>query len=189
MNPGRMQFPRRQKGVVLFVSLILLLILTLLGVTLARTQTVEERLAQNEDNHQIAFQAAEAALHAGMADMAAGSYNSGAVQLTPALFSQNTGGFYDLTSGNEPSQLTVPSESIANVVNWSNPALVLAYDGPALSNLPALAQVPVFLIEKLPQTSLPASGCASAQAYRVTAHGFGADGTAGATLQQIFYRC
>jgi type IV pilus assembly protein PilX len=59
------RFPNRrsaQSGVVLFVALILLLILSLIGVTAARLQTVEERMARNENNHQLAEQAAEAAL-------------------------------------------------------------------------------------------------------------------------------
>jgi type IV pilus assembly protein PilX len=51
----------RQSGVVLFVALILLLILSLLGVTAARMQTVEERMARNDDNRQLEAQAAEAA--------------------------------------------------------------------------------------------------------------------------------
>ena len=52
----------RQSGVVLFIALILLVILSMIGVTVARMQTVEERMARNEDNRQMALQAAEAAL-------------------------------------------------------------------------------------------------------------------------------
>jgi Tfp pilus assembly protein PilX len=73
-----------QRGIILFVVLALLLVLSLLGVTLARTQTVEERLAQNDDNHQAAFQAAEAGLRAGVDALLAGSYTNGA---TTVLFS------------------------------------------------------------------------------------------------------
>ena len=54
----------KQSGVVLFVALILLLILSLLGVTAARMQTVEERMARNDHNREISAQAAEAALRA-----------------------------------------------------------------------------------------------------------------------------
>src|ERR1700723_2050697 len=54
----------KQSGVVMFVALILLLILSLLGVTAARMQTVEERMARNDDNREIGAQAAEAALRA-----------------------------------------------------------------------------------------------------------------------------
>ena len=40
----------------------LLVILSMIGVTVARMQTVEERMARNENNRQLATQAAEAGL-------------------------------------------------------------------------------------------------------------------------------
>jgi Tfp pilus assembly protein PilX len=177
-----------QQGIILFVVLALLLVLSLLGVTLARTQTVEERLAQNDDNHQAAFQAAEAALRAGADALLAGSYTNGGIniQFSDAAFALNTNGLYSLN--NEP---TLP-ESIASVVNWSSPgAAVLSYNGPVLSSLPTGAQAPAFLIEKLPDSVPPPGMCGTSNShvYRVTAHGFGGDGTASATLQQIIYRC
>jgi Tfp pilus assembly protein PilX len=61
-HPKAFSNPSKQEGVVLFVALILLLILSLLGVTAARMQTVEERMARNEDNRQLGAQAAEAGL-------------------------------------------------------------------------------------------------------------------------------
>lgn len=188
MSSQPIQAKRTQKGIILFVSLILLLVLSLLGITLARTQTVEERLAQNEDNHQIALEAAEAAMHVAVDDMLAGAYN--ATQLQPALFTLNSTtaastGLYD--TRNEP---TAP-QSIASVVNWSSATAVLAYNGPALTSLPAAAQNPVFLIEALDGATAPGALCNSGAAtvYRITAHGWGGDGQATATLQQIFYRC
>lgn len=56
---------RRQRGVVLIVSLILLMVLTLIGVTAMQTSTLEERMAGNALDKALAFQAAEAALRAG----------------------------------------------------------------------------------------------------------------------------
>lgn len=55
---------QRQRGVVLIVSLILLMVLTLIGVTAMQTSTLEERMAGNAWDKQRAFQAAEAALRA-----------------------------------------------------------------------------------------------------------------------------
>ena len=57
--------PGRQRGVVLIVSLILLMVLTLIGVTAMQTSTLEERMAGNAMDRSLAFQAAEAALRAG----------------------------------------------------------------------------------------------------------------------------
>jgi type IV pilus assembly protein PilX len=183
-----------QQGIILFVVLVLLLVLSLLGVTLARTQTVEERLAQNDDNHQAAFQAAEAALRAGVDALLAGSYTNGGTTISLLDSAFNTAvptpGLYILNNESSAPQ------SIATVVNWSSAAAVLAYNGPALPGLPTASQVPTFLIEKLPGATAPAGMCSSSTStpvnphvYRITAHGFGGDGTASATLQQIVYKC
>src|ERR1700691_3534222 len=64
----------KQSGVPLFVALILLLILSLLGVTAARMQTVEERMARNDDQRQLGAQAAEAALRAAEVGVLTGVY-------------------------------------------------------------------------------------------------------------------
>lgn len=175
--------PGRQQGVVLFVALILLLILTTLGVTLARMQMVEERMASNEDNHQLAFQAAEAALRAAEDDLGTGVYAN-------AQFAANTGGLYQLWT--EPTMTGAPFDSIANSVNWSDAAATLPYRGPPLAGVPVSAQQPTVVIEMLPPVTIPscASGASSpASVFRVTAHSFGGDGTAQATLQSIYIRC
>lgn len=54
-----------QAGAVLFVSLIMLLVLTVIGVTAMQTTTLEEKMAGNLRDQTMAFQAAEAALREG----------------------------------------------------------------------------------------------------------------------------
>ena len=46
---------KHQSGVVLFVALMLLLILSMIGVTVARMQTVEERMARNDADFTLVF--------------------------------------------------------------------------------------------------------------------------------------
>ncbi|MBD3893974.1 PilX N-terminal domain-containing pilus assembly protein [Hydrogenophaga sp.] len=58
---------RRQQGAVLVVGLIILVVLTLMGVQAMRTNLVQERMASNMRDRNLAFQAAEAALRAGEA--------------------------------------------------------------------------------------------------------------------------
>jgi type IV pilus assembly protein PilX len=55
----------QQKGAVLIVSIIVLLVLTLISVTAMQTTSLEEKMAGNMRNKNLAFQAAEAALRAG----------------------------------------------------------------------------------------------------------------------------
>jgi type IV pilus assembly protein PilX len=165
-----------QSGVVLFVALILLLILSLIGVTAARLQTVEERMARNENNHQLAEQSAEAALRAAEGGLLSGIYTN---------FTANTNGLYTM----DPS-----AGSWVTAINWNNAAAVLPYAGPALSQVAAGAQQPKFIIENLPAVAMPGESINDVQyaapttpvtVYRVTATGQGADQTSTTTIQSI----
>lgn len=59
--------PKQQNGVALVVSLILLIVITLLGLSSIRTIILEEKMASNAYDRSLAFQAAEAGLRAGEA--------------------------------------------------------------------------------------------------------------------------
>lgn len=52
----------QQRGVALFISLVLLLVLTIIGVSAVQTTSLEERMARNTHDNVLAFQAAESAL-------------------------------------------------------------------------------------------------------------------------------
>jgi type IV pilus assembly protein PilX len=52
----------RNRGIALFISLVLLLVLTIIGVSSVQTTTLETRMARNEHDTLLAFQAAELAL-------------------------------------------------------------------------------------------------------------------------------
>lgn len=54
--------PRKQSGVALFISLVLLLVLTIIGVSSVQTTSLEVRMTRNEHDSVLAFQAAESAL-------------------------------------------------------------------------------------------------------------------------------
>lgn len=54
--------PRPQRGSVLVVSLMILVLLTLIGITAMGNTTLEEKMAGNSRDRQLAFQAAESAL-------------------------------------------------------------------------------------------------------------------------------
>jgi len=55
-------YKTKQSGVVLFISLIVLLIMTIIGITGMKTTILEEKMAGNFRNANQAFQSAEAAL-------------------------------------------------------------------------------------------------------------------------------
>jgi len=74
--------PKQQNGSALIVSLSILLILTILGVSAMRTTSLEEKMAGNSRDSQVAFEAAEAALRA--AEMHIDSNNTSAYNDTGA---------------------------------------------------------------------------------------------------------
>jgi len=54
--------PQRQSGIALFMSLVMLLIITILGLSSVQTTTLQERMARNARDTNLAFQATEAAI-------------------------------------------------------------------------------------------------------------------------------
>lgn len=56
---------KSERGAALLVALIMLLLITILGVSAMQTTTLEEKMAGNLRDRHVAFQAAEAALRAG----------------------------------------------------------------------------------------------------------------------------
>jgi Tfp pilus assembly protein PilX len=154
-------------------------------------KTVEERMAQNDDNHQLAVQSAEAALRYGETLLSGGIYS------TPN-FSANANGLYLLRTevqaavgSSNPAQA-----SIVDSINWSTPGTqTIPYAGPGLSDAPVPPQSAQLIIESLPPVARPGDpictpGYAQEQVcsvYRITAHAVGGDSTSAATLQSIFH--
>lgn len=64
MNLERMPARGRQRGAILIVSLLLLLVMTILAVTAMRASTFQERMAGNARDMNLAFQSSEAAARA-----------------------------------------------------------------------------------------------------------------------------
>jgi type IV pilus assembly protein PilX len=179
----------RQQGAVLYIALILLIVLTIIGVAAARLQTGEAVMARNDHNHQLALQAAEAALRNVEINLADGYWNI-------PQFAANTNGLYVLSTevqGGLPSG--VPG-SIADQINWNLPApnAAMTYTGPALANAAASPVPTQVIIENLPPVAragdplcTPSNQTQSCAVYRVTAHAVGGDASASATLQSIVH--
>lgn len=62
MNILAMGKVKKQSGAILVLSLVLIIVLTLIGITAMKTSTFEERMAFNLQDSNLAFQAAESAL-------------------------------------------------------------------------------------------------------------------------------
>jgi type IV pilus assembly protein PilX len=188
----------RQQGAVLYIALILLTILTIIGIAAARLQTGEAVMARNDHNHQLALQAAEAALRNTEINLAAGNWSI-------AQFAQNANGLYVLQTEVQGAMPFCPNPtgptgcSIADTIDWNanypapNPA-AMTYTGPVLANAPASPVLTQVIIESLPPVAragdplcTPSSQTQSCSVYRVTAHAVGGDASASATLQSIIH--
>lgn len=159
-----------QRGAVLIVGLLILLVMTLIGVTAMQTSTLEERMAGNLRDINLAFQASEAALRQGENELAdSATY--------VAMKFDGTDGTYP--EGIDPLDKTKYAKTFAGT-NFS---------------LQGLAQQPIYYIEEFPPVKLPRSSVVSGfeppptiTYYRVTGRGVGATDTAVATVQSTYLR-
>jgi len=167
-----------QRGAVLVISLLILLLLTIIGITAMRTTTMEEKMAGNMRDQNLAFQAAEAALRDGESRLSVLSAEPSLCTGSPC-----TTGLWDreaITDGTNP---TDPGNLDATW--WSNANHT--HVGPTLSKV---ATAPRWVIEyqSLVTDSLvrglgPPTGRAY---YRVTARATGGSDTAQSILQTTY---
>ena len=148
------------KGSVLIISLILLLVLTLVVTSMLETISLEEKMAGNLRNHDLAFQAAEAALREGETILGSKS------QTVISALSCN---------------ISLDSVDFRND-DWSNACLYTS------GTLAKVAEAPRYYLEALDQvaTSLLMGTGSSKCFFRITARGVGADSTAQTILQSTF---
>lgn len=182
MNQLTLTNRRGQRGAALIVSLLFLVILTLIGVSAMTTTTLEERMAGNAKDFNVAFQAAEAALRDGWDDL-----NSS------RIFGEEV---FDLGC---PSGLCrrdpTSSQPVWYSVDWmaAAPTLELGSQTSA-ALLPTgpggVARQPRYIVEVFPDgIGIVSADTAKKQfIYRVTARGFGSTLSAQATVQANFRR-
>ncbi len=171
---------RRQVGMILFISLALLLLLSVLGVAAVQTASLQTRLARNAHDDLLAFQAAELALREGEAfllrevpDEARFTAQGSGGLWRPASFGDPnpwaTPGVW-MTGGAGSRAVTVPPAGVAAppryLIEW-----LVTLEGP--NNPHSLDESPVV---RRRQTAI----------FRVTAIGFGATVNARARLQSTF---
>ncbi|MES9904782.1 MAG: PilX N-terminal domain-containing pilus assembly protein [Sedimenticola sp.] len=161
----------RQSGVVLVVVLVFLFILTLLGITGARNTVLEERMAGNYRDSQIAFEAAETALReAENALLNDTAFN--------AMAWSGTNGTHEGNPSLDP-------------FGTNNSVTVTISEITA-----ATSQNPSYYIERLPEVYMPSSSLVRGfpeqppkiRYYRSTASGWGQSPNAEVVLQSTLYR-
>lgn len=173
--PNRMT-PRPQQGAVLVIALIMLLAMTLIGVTGLSSTTMQERMAGNLREVNLAFQAAEAALREGENDLTAATL--------PAF--DGTDGLYQPAAAGSTAHWDVSS-------TWTGTASRV-YSGDLDTDDVTLAAAPRYIIEELPAVPAPGGSLSSdtpapeTGMYRITARAFGRSDTTIVMLQTTYKR-
>ncbi|MDI1279507.1 PilX N-terminal domain-containing pilus assembly protein [Methylobacter sp.] len=159
-----------QSGAVLIISLIMLLLLTLIGTTGMQSTSVEEKMAGNLRDKNLAFQAAESALKA-----AESSLISPAV--LPTFTDAGTGGFYKDTS-------TIPTASaILTDSFWTTNPVATS----SVTTLGNSIATPVYIIQQLPAACF--GTCPpdlTSTPYRITVRATGGTTNAVVILQSTY---
>jgi type IV pilus assembly protein PilX len=154
-----------QRGVTLIVALIFLAILMLLGVTVAQTSSLEERMAGNTRDRDLALQSAEAGLKVAEAYLK----SQPLVSLNDALFNGSTAGLIPFNAANENHA------AYWNAYDWDDASQ------DASTTLKEIAEQPKYVIEKLPDA-------ATTKRFRVTARGIGSSANTAVILQAGYER-
>ena len=162
-----------QKGAALIISLMMLVVMTILGVSAITTTTMEEKMAGNIRNKHISFQSAESAMRA--AEVVVNTLSRDQVF-------NGSGGFYSAT---------VYGDANFPIWEFDNPPI----NWQTITTDTGAVQSPEWIIEDFGTSyrdedcalivPLP-SGC-ELPVYRVTARGWGLN-TNGFTLLQSTYK-
>ncbi|MCB1722327.1 MAG: pilus assembly protein [Gammaproteobacteria bacterium] len=169
----------RQRGVVLIVALVLLLVLTVLGAAGVRDTTMEEKMAGNFRDLTAAFEAAEAALRTGEQQVAN-------TTVFGAMAFDGSDGTYDVS---------VMSHSVMPSMVDDDDAWIALNTNQMDKDHTLLSADPEFYIEKLPSIELPGSNLAIGTQnvpfplsyYRVTARGRGISPNSEVILQSTLF--
>lgn len=161
---------RQQRGMTLIVALIFLAMLALLGATAAQNSVLEERMAGNTRDRDLAFQAAEAALR-------------DAESLAKAFLILNMGsaGLVDASSCAVPNVPPCYLSHGNDAAYWTNTFVWDTTNArhPTQSLNQVTAQ-PLYIVEKMPDAA------AGVETYRATARGVGKSASAVVIVQSVF---
>lgn len=163
--------PGDQRGATLIVSMIILLLLSMLALYGSRGSIVQNLMARNTRDHDLAFQAAEAALRD--AETRLPSFAAGT-------------GMIDRTAELEASAQYTTAEYWLNIHGWSD-ANTLSMQGA----MAGVSKAPRYVIERLVDTGVTCSDAGSTpqRHYRATALAVGKSAETRVMLQAEYTYC
>jgi type IV pilus assembly protein PilX len=192
---------RGSRGAALVVALVMLIVVTLVGVTAARVALSDERAARASRDRDLAFQAAEAALRDAMTDIDSGvraSLFNNTIGFEPDC--ANTALPADSTAAaTNPRGLCVPSAATASRQVWQD--VDFAARGVPYGTFTnrtwdaSVVPAPVYIVETVPHNcgGCEVSGPNTPQqskpvAFRITALGYGPSRNIEVALQSYYVK-
>lgn len=184
------QYRKKEQGMVLVTSMLILLVMTLIGITSMGTATMEEKMARNTRDMNFALQAAESVLETGerVLQQATLPIFNGA---TPGLYPANINGFEKYEDDNDDGTID------ANF-NWSVDAVLQTdtLNGVTGTALNGLATQPRYYIEEITNVTEQGSSLVIGIApntsvktyYKVTARASGLTDISISILQTTYRR-
>ncbi len=162
-----------EQGVALIVVLVFLVLVTITGLSAMQTSMLEERMAGNAVNRQVAFQSAEAGLSAGESLVKKSNCHPGAKDLHPKI-----------------------EKTMTDPENWTDKAThTVKLKKQGTDDTDRRTQTGQYVVVRLDGSSSSPKGTAQSRVYadsfrlyRITAKGFGRTESVGAILQAT-YRC
>ena len=165
---------RNERGAILILVLVLLTIMSIVGISANRDIILQERMAGNELNSNVALQAAEAALRDAES-------NLGNCSPAESLFNGGRNGYFDVSS-NPAADWEIAADEPVNSTAW------------VVTDLTNVNQDPRYRIERLEPVELTGDQdlklgepVQSAILFRVVAQGFGSSEKTDAIVQTIRY--
>jgi len=174
-----------QSGAVMVISLIMLLLLTLIGVTGSQVTGLEEKMAGNMRDKNIAFQAAESALRDAEHDI--GNRVPAAARSISGVtgFEADCGAATAVTTDDGLCHSLFPGYATAiwTTVNMTAVPSVAYGSFTNATAIPNLSAQPRYIIEGM---SANVSGCGDTFYYRITVRAQGTNANTVVWLQEIF---
>lgn len=170
----------QQQGVVLFMSLVMLLMLTVLGISSVQTTSLQLRMARNATDSNLAFQASESALRD--AERFIETLND--MNDFDGANANNNGFYYEANPGDTPH---------FRALDWSGANGFKV----AETTLTGIAEQPKYIVEHVKTVISDAdalnldnigqdTGSGRTQIFRVTARGTGGTDTAQVMIQGTY---
>jgi type IV pilus assembly protein PilX len=150
MRPMNCLNPVRQSGAVLIVSLIILVVLTLLGITAMNTTVLQQRMASNTQERVHAFQAAETGLNQAFADNLAydvsSTYTGGEILTAIVAGARDKAGYAATFLGFTPP----PTGSLYSATSFQAAHFNFRSEGTSASNLSTILNGGVYQMAPKP---------------------------------------